>query len=134
MPIDAAISSALFHPTRKERWMIEISSAEAFWILDAYRRMASQLHVSGTIRNESISLPGVIWWSMPDDSKVCIALADVERKQKRECKLSLKDAHFWFEPVASSEVPAGEVWLSFLKIESPDGAISLLLGERFVVE
>jgi hypothetical protein len=112
--------------------MIEISSAEALWILEAYRRMNSQLHVSGTISKESISLPGVIWWTMPEESKFSIAVADMDREQKREWKLSLEGARISFDPVASSGVPSGEVWLSFLTIDWPETGTSLLIGERFI--
>ena len=110
--------------------MIEVSSDVGFWILEAYRRMSSQLHFSGTIGNESISLPGIIWWSMPAESRLSIALTDVDREHKRERRLSLRNAQFWFDPVASSGVPSGEIWLSFIKIESEEN--SLLIGERFV--
>lgn len=115
--------------------MIEISSALAFWILDAYRKMAAQLHVSGTILTELIALPGVIWWTMPADSKFCMALLDIDREQRRECVISLPDAKFWFDPMGASlpdelKELGGETWLSFLHIEG--SSISLWIGERFV--
>lgn len=114
--------------------MIEISSAEAFWILEAYRKMASQLQVSGIIGNESISLPGMIWWTMPANSKASIALLEDPKGQKRECRLDLSKAKFSFDPMehrSSSSDPVTEVWLSYLRIEVSD-SLDLLIGERFV--
>jgi hypothetical protein len=115
--------------------MTEISSEFTFWILDAYRKMAAQLHVSGTILTESIALPGVIWWTMPADSRFCMALLDIDREQRREWRISLAETKFWFDPTGASPPDglkelSGETWLSFLHIEG--SSISLWIGERFV--
>jgi hypothetical protein len=114
--------------------MIDISSEFAFWILSAWRRMNAQLHVSGTIDGKSESLPGVMWWVSPKDSKIRVQLLEASG-QKRECTISLAGADsFSFNP---SECPAmepvsdKEIWISFLMIGWLDGR-TLLLGERFI--
>ena len=110
--------------------MIEISSELAFWILAAWRRMNAQLHVSGTIGGKSESLPGVMWWLSPKESKMCIELLEPSG-QKREWKVSLDGATYSFNPSECPAMfPAGrEIWISFLKMDWPDGG-TLLLGER----
>ena len=114
--------------------MNEISFDVAFWILDAWRRMASQLQVKGTRSGSSLASSAGILWSDPNDSKISLELVDANG-QKHEWRLPLADAKFSF---ATSKLAAplsmglGEgIWLAFLLAEFPDGS-TLLFGERLV--
>lgn len=112
--------------------MNEISSTVAFWILSAWCRMASQLHVRGTIDGLAADSAAVIRWSDPSLEKIALGFGQNEG-QKDECRTSFKGAKFFFEVPESRPIPTfGEgIWLAFLLVKRPDGS-QLLLGERFV--
>lgn len=114
--------------------MISISSDVGLWIVEAYRRMASQLHVTGKIDGKDRDSSGVIAETSPIDRKICLVLFDEEKWQNEKCFASLADAKFLFDPVGD---PAGESNSDFgrsrssLEIELANGA-RLLLVERFI--
>jgi len=114
--------------------MNEISSAVTFWIFDAWRRMASQLHVRGTKSGKSLASEAGMLWSDPKDSKISLELVD-ERGQKVEWRVPLADARFSFGTLATNNAAAfgldDAIWLAFLLAEFPDGS-TLLFAERFV--
>jgi hypothetical protein len=113
--------------------MHEISSEVAFWILNAWRRMAAQLQVRGTKGNESKMLPAGILWCDPQLSKVRLVILD-DLGQKEEWPLSLSGATFTFGvPKESASFPelAGNAWHGYLLAELPDGE-TVLFAERFL--
>ena len=115
--------------------MQEISSEVAFWIFDAWQRMASHLQVKGTRSGSSLASEAGMRWTDPKDSKIALELVD-DKGQKHEWRVPLADAKFSFGTRLGLATPAfpdfgGGIWLAFLLAEFPDGS-QLLFAERFV--
>jgi hypothetical protein len=86
--------------------MIAISSAEAFWILDAYRRIGSQLHFRGVFKGEKFEWGATVEGTSIIDDRISLKLFDWSDGQKGEWldSVSLADAkEFCFEPISTSE-------------------------------
>ena len=110
--------------------MKEISSGVAFWILDAWRRIPSQLQLSSFGENLISGSRTVVRSVKPSLSMVSL-VKEVAAGQNGEWNLSLGDCKFWFgvpEESSPLEIAAGGKWLSFLVIELPVGK-RLVLGE-----
>lgn len=128
-PICGAICSALSHPTRKAKRMIAISTEVGLWILDAYRRMRSQLQLSGAIGTEVPDSAVVISASSPINSKICFEFPDPATGQNPKWVVTLSGAEFWFDAtgkVPGSDAPDTGDWRSFLQIKLANGLIFLL--------
>lgn len=74
--------------------MQEISSEMAFWVLDAWQRMARPLQVLGVKGSAAKVEPAKIYWVAPSDSKISVNMLNNGRAE--EWRLSLADAKFSF--------------------------------------
>jgi len=109
----------------------DISSAIGFWILDAYCRIGSTLHLRGCIDGEQVDCLAEIESTTCIDSRILIRLfgdndqIDPEQKQF----LTVADADFRFAPVGSSCSNSGGKLDSALEITFPHGGL-LVLEEK----
>jgi hypothetical protein len=112
--------------------MNDISSNVAFWILDAWRKMDSQLHLSATkgpiIQDSPVSIIRVD----PNASIISMVIVDLAG-QNREWTISVEGSSFSFG-TAFDATPFPEfvegAWRSFLTISFSDGR-TLAFAERF---
>jgi hypothetical protein len=115
--------------------MNEISSAVAFWILDAWRQLEAQLQVNAIRGISSQGSPAVVWRTSPNELKISL-VALAARGQKIEWNLDLHDCKFSFGTAADStlypEFSEGK-WVSFLLAEWV-GDKRLIFAQRFLTK
>ena len=86
--------------------MIPISSAVAFWILDAYRRMGSQLHFRGVFKGEKFEWGATVGSTTIIGDRISLKLFDWSDGQKGEWResISLENVkQFFFDPISRSD-------------------------------
>jgi hypothetical protein len=112
--------------------MNDISAHVAFWILDAWRKMNSQLQLSAIKGTTAQGSPASILRTDPNSSIVSLVSVDLAG-QNREWTISLEGARFMFGVVPDAtpfpEFAEG-IWRSFLAISFSDGRI-FTFGERY---
>jgi len=112
--------------------MNDISTNVAFWVLEVWRKMNSQLQVSAFKGTTAQGSPGSILSTDPNSSIISLVIVDLAG-QNREWTISLEGARFMFGVVPDAtpfpEFAEG-IWKSFLSISFSDGRV-LTLGERY---
>jgi hypothetical protein len=92
--------------------MIPISSSVAFWILDAYRRIGSQLHFRGVFKGEKFEWGATVESTTIIGDNISLKLFDWSDGQKGEWResISLADVkQFFFDPISSSDSKTNSV-------------------------
>jgi hypothetical protein len=113
--------------------MQEISLEVAFWILDAWQRMARPLLARGAKKDENNLEPTQLLWVSSDDATVSLVMPSV-KEQNEEWITRLAGAKFTFCPtvkLANSYGTGNEFWRSQLTAEFPDGK-TLLIAEPVI--